>query len=576
MMHRTSSEDIGHINNNNNVKNKGKKNKVRLFKNKKKHSMRQHDNISLLQEAYERINISSVKLFKDLPLSEPTLKGLNACNYMELTDIQRESIGLSLRGCDILGAAKTGSGKTLAFLVPLLERLYIKQWDRCAGIGALVITPTRELAYQIFETLKLVGTHHDFSAALLIGGKDLKFEKTRIHKCNILICTPGRLLQHMEENPQFDCSYIQILVLDEADRILDLGFQTTVDSILENLPATRQTLLFSATQTKSQNMIYCYNVFPKRQDMISCYDVSPKRREMITCLINTRSVRDLARLSLQDPMYVSVHEHARHSTPEGLQQSYVVCALEEKLSVLWSFIKMHLKQKILVFMATCKQVKYHYDMFCRLRPGTTLLALYGSLHQLRRMAIYESFCRKSNAVLFATDIAARGLGRNWDTSISPSSAVELNTTSALANYATEAGGRPCNDPHFYFLCVTDFPAVDWVVQLDCPEDAHTYIHRVGRTARYQLGGESLLVLLPSEEQGMVEQMSDTKIPITKIKINPNKLQNPVRKMEALLARDPNLKASAQRAFVTYAKSVFLMKNKQVFNVGALDTDAYSK
>nr|CAD7417210.1 unnamed protein product [Timema poppensis] len=389
MMHNTSSEDIRNINNNN-VKKNGKKNKVRLFKNKKKHSMRQHDNISLLQEAYERINISSVKVFKDLPLSEPTLKGLNACNYKELTDIQRESIGLSLRGCDILGAAKTGSGKTLAFLVPvlltsltwyrrtrtrlstLLERLYIKQWDRCAGIGALVITPTRELAYQIFETLKLVGTHHDFSAALLIGGKDLKFEKTRIHKCNILICTPGRLLQHMEENPHFDCSYIQILVLDEADRILDLGFKTAVDSILDNLPATRQTLLFSATQTKS--------------------------------------VRDLARLSLQDPMYVSVHEHARHSTPEGLQQSYVVCALEEKLSVLWSFIKMHLKQKILVFMATCKQVKYHYEMFCRLRPGSTLLALYGSLHQLRRMAIYESFCRKSNAVLFATDIAARGLG----------------------------------------------------------------------------------------------------------------------------------------------------------------------
>nr|CAD7423751.1 unnamed protein product [Timema monikensis] len=477
------------------------------------------------------INISSVKLFKDLPLSEPTLKGLNACNYNELTDIQRESIGLSLRGCDILGAAKTGSGKTLAFLVPLLEKLYIKQWDRCAGIGALVITPTRELAYQIFETLKLVGTHHDFSAALLIGGKDLKFEKTRIHKCNILICTPGRLLQHMEENPHFDCSYIQILVLDEADRILDLGFQTTVDSILDNLPASRQTLLFSATQTKSQELVSCYNDSPRSQDMISCHDVSPKGREMITCLINTRSVRDLARLSLQDPMYVSVHEHAQHSTPEGLQQSYVVCALEEKLSVLWSFIKMHLKQKILVFMATCKQVKYHYEMFCRLRPGTTLLALYGSLHQLRRMAIYESFCRKSNAVLFATDIAARGL---------------------------------------------DFPAVDWVVQLDCPEDAHTYIHRVGRTARYQLGGESLLVLLPSEEQGMVEQMSDSKIPITKIKINPNKLQNPVRKMEALLARDPNLKASAQRAFVTYAKSVFLMKNKQVFNVGALDTDAYSK
>lgn len=105
-----------------------------------------------------------------------------------------------------------------------------------------------------------------------------------------------------------------------------------------------------------------------------------------------------------------------------------------------------------------------------MRPGTSLLALYGTLHQLRRMDIYESFCRKSSAVLFATDIAARGL---------------------------------------------DFPEVHWVVQADCPEDAATYIHRVGRTARYHRGGESLLLLLPSEMQ-MLEDLEEKKIPISKI------------------------------------------------------------
>ncbi|PSN36724.1 putative ATP-dependent RNA helicase DDX10 [Blattella germanica] len=343
----------------------------------------------------------------------------------------------------------------------ILEILYCQQWTRLDGVGALVITPTRELAYQIFETLRKVGIYHDVSAGLIIGGKDLQFEKKRMDQCNIVICTPGRLLQHMDENPLFDCS----------------------------------------------NMKVCIK------------------------LVTKLSVRDLARLSLKDPMYVSVHEHAKHSTPESLQQSYVVCELHEKLNMLWSFIRSHLKQKTLVFMSTCKQVKYFYELFCRLRPGTSLMALYGTLHQLRRMSIYESFCRKSNAILFATDIAARGL---------------------------------------------DFPEVNWVVQLDCPEDANTYIHRAGRTARYQKGGESLLVLMPSEEEAMIEQLEAKKIPIKKIKINPMKLQNPLVKIDGLLARDTNLKESAQRAFVSYAKSVYLMGDKKIFNVNALDFNAYSR
>ncbi|XP_017888498.1 probable ATP-dependent RNA helicase DDX10 [Ceratina calcarata] len=467
------------------------KKKVKPFYPKKK-KIPETKIISELQSKYDAIDETKITKFADLPLSSKTLKGLAENDYVEMTDIQRQSIGLALRGNDILGAAKTGSGKTLAFLIPVLEILYCKQWTRLDGLGALIITPTRELAYQIYETLRKVGKHHDTSAGLIIGGKDLKFERKRVNQCNVIICTPGRLLQHMDENPLFDCVNMQILVLDEADRCLDMGFEQTMNSIIENLPSERQTLLFSATQTKS--------------------------------------IRDLARLSLKDPVYVSVHEHATHTTPEALQQSYIVCALEDKMSMLWSFIRNHLKQKIIVFLSSCKQVKYVYEVFCRLRPGVSLYALYGTLHQLRRMEIYETFCKKQCAVLFATDIAARGL---------------------------------------------DFPAVNWVVQMDCPEDVNAYIHRAGRTARFQRGGESLLVLLPSEEK-MIEKLQERKVPISMIQINPKKLLSPQRKMEALLARDVSLKESAQRAFIAYIKSVFLMRDKEVFNVRALNTDAFSR
>lgn len=122
----------------------------------------------------------------------------------------------------------------------------------------------------------------------------------------------------MDETVNFHCDNLKMLILDEADRILDLGFAETMNSIVQNLPSTRQTLLFSATQTKS--------------------------------------IKDLARLSLRNPTYVSVHEHASQSTPKNLVQSYVVCEVYEKLSFLWSFIRNHLNQKIIVFFQSCKQV----------------------------------------------------------------------------------------------------------------------------------------------------------------------------------------------------------------------------
>ncbi|XP_038214026.1 probable ATP-dependent RNA helicase DDX10 [Zerene cesonia] len=476
-----------------NNKQQGRKAKHRLFKPRKKRSVEEDAAIQYLQGQYDKIVPEEIKTFKDFPLSQKTLKGLKENNFSIPTDIQRQAIGYALQGKDILGAAKTGSGKTLAFLIPILELLFCKKWTRLDGVGALVISPTRELAYQIYETLRKIGHNHDFSAGLIIGGQNLKFERKRMDQINILICTPGRLLQHMDENPLFDCSSLQILVLDEADRCLDMGFEPTMNAIIENLPPKRQTLLFSATQTKS--------------------------------------VKDLARLSLSFPTYVAPHEQAETVTPESLQQSYIVCEIDEKVGILWSFIKNHLKQKVLVFMATCKQVKYVYELFCKLRPGVSLLALYGTLHQEKRERIYQEFCRKSNVVLFATDLASRGL---------------------------------------------DFPRVNWVIQYDCPENVETYIHRAGRTARGVLGkGEGLLMLLPNEEK-IIDDLNKSKIPINKISVDPSKVMSPQRKIEALLSDNTELKQSAQRAFVSYLKSVFVMKNKEIFNVQLLDTDAYAK
>lgn len=395
----------------------------------------ERENIARLVSKYGDIDSKEVIKFSDFPISKKTLLALQECQYRQPTEIQKQTIGFALQGKDVLGAAKTGSGKTLAFLIPVLECLYRQQWSSMDGLGALIISPTRELAYQTFAVLRKVGKNHDFSAGLIIGGKELKGESEKIHRTNIVICTPGRLLQHMDETADFHASDLRMLVLDEADRILDMGFADTLNAIVENLPAGRQTLLFSATQTKS--------------------------------------VKDLARLSLKEPEYVWVHEKAKFSTPATLEQSYVVCELHDKVNMLFSFIRSHLKKKIMVFFACCKEVQYLFRIFCRLRPGIPMLALHGKQQQMKRVEVYDDFLRKKNAVLFATDVAARGL---------------------------------------------DFPAVNWVLQYDCPEDADTYIHRVGRTARYKEGGEALLLLLPSEETGMIAQLQEKKVPVNKIQV----------------------------------------------------------
>ena len=431
--------------------------------------------------------------FAELPLSKPTQSGLKDSQFTKLTTVQASGIPAALKGADILGAAKTGSGKTLSFLVPVLENLYRKRWTEYDGLGALVLSPTRELAIQIFEVLRKIGRYHTFSAGLVIGGKSLQEERDRLGRMNILVATPGRMLQHMDQTAEFEIGNMQMLVLDEADRIMDMGFKETVDAIVEHLPKDRQTLLFSATQTKR--------------------------------------VSDLARLSLNEPEFVSVHETADSATPVTLQQNYIVTALPEKLDTLWSFIRANLKKKILVFLSSGKQVRFVYEAFRHLQPGLPLLHLHGRQKQTARLDITTRFSASKFACLFATDVAARGL---------------------------------------------DFPAVDWVVQVDCPEDADTYIHRVGRTARYEHEGQAVLFVDPSEEEGMLGALERKKVFLEKINVREKKMQSTIKnQLQNMCFKDPELKYLGQKAFVSYVRSVHIQKDKNVFKVKELDLEQFA-
>jgi len=314
------------------------------------------------------------------------------------------------------------------------------------------------------------------------------------------------------------------IVLDEADRILDLGFASALNAIVANLPEERQTLLFSATQTKS--------------------------------------IKDLARLSLNSPEYVSVRDakptaslpidenNASLEVPASLSQHYMVVNLEDKLNRLWSFIKTHLYQKTIVFLSSCKQVRFLYECFRQLRPGVPLMHLHGKQKQMQRLEIYNRFASSEHACLFATDVAARGL---------------------------------------------DFPNVNWVVQVDCPEDVDTYVHRVGRTARYIASGKALMFLLPSEEEGMLKRLETKGVKVDVIRPRENKQVEVQKQLQSLAFRSTDVKFLAQRvsalvfhsiagvlmtrvvgqAFISYVRSVYLQKDKRIFKFDELPLEAFA-
>lgn len=467
--------------------------------------------------------------FKEISLTRRTLKGLTDSRFLKMTPIQRATLPHSLAGRDILGASKTGSGKTLCFIIPVLENLYRNKWSSLDGLGALLILPTRELAIQVFEVFKLVGRFHDFSVGLVIGGNNVNEEKDRLYKMNILIGTPGRLLQHFTETPFFNTDNLKLLVIDEVDRILDDGFEQSLNEILTYLPIHKQTLLFSATLTRSlKRLARLTSKSTPEYININNTDSLMQDTDNITVkneisLLNKNNIEKGVE-NIQSDKKSSVSQVDNSITPINLNQFYTQIETHDKIDILYSFLKSHKNSKCLVFLNSCKQVRYFYEVFKRLKLGMTFLDLHGKQKQNKRTNIFYSFLQKKNTVLFATDVASRGV---------------------------------------------DFPHVDWVIQLDCPENVQTYIHRVGRTARYKSKGNSILMVNPKEEK-FIDILNNKNISIKKIKINQSKLVNLQPIIRSILSENSDLIYLAQKSMGSYIKSVYLQNDKEIFDINSID------
>jgi ATP-dependent RNA helicase RhlE len=283
--------------------------------------------------------------------------------YTRPTPIQGKAIPVVLAGRDLIACAATGTGKTAAFLLPILQRLHAGQ---PAGCRALILSPTRELALQIDEQALAFGYYLGLSAVAVVGGTDMGPQERGLRDgSDIVVATPGRLLDHMRFR-YVDLTKIEVLVLDEADRMLDMGFLPDIQRILAALPATRQTLLFSAT-------------------------MSPK-------------IRELAGNILRDPVKVTV-DHQRPAT--GISGSVCWVAQERKTALLSALLRHDGMRSVLVFVRR----KADADRLARAvtRGGVDATSIHSDRSQPERVAALEAFRRGQCPVLIATDVAARGL-----------------------------------------------------------------------------------------------------------------------------------------------------------------------
>ncbi|BEI85898.1 hypothetical protein CcaverHIS002_0601850 [Cutaneotrichosporon cavernicola] len=315
---------------------------------------------------YERVP------FNSLPLSRQTLDAVQHMGFETMTEVQARTIPPLLAGKDVLGAARTGSGKTIAFLVPSVEMLHSLRFKPANGTGVVIISPTRELALQILGVVKDLMAGHSQTFGIVMGGANRKAEADKLVKgVNLLVATPGRLLDHLQNTKGFVFKNLKALVIDEADRILEVGFEEEMKQIIKILPnENRQSMLFSATQTTK--------------------------------------VTDLARISLRTgPLYINVDQQKDTSTAEFLEQGYVVCDSDQRFLLLFTFLKRNLKKKVIVFFSSCNSVSYHAELLNYI--DVPVLDLHGKQKQQKRTNTFFEFCNAQSGILLCTDVAARGL-----------------------------------------------------------------------------------------------------------------------------------------------------------------------
>ncbi|KAL4433585.1 hypothetical protein ABPG75_000026 [Micractinium tetrahymenae] len=437
--------------------------------------------------------------FADLspPLGGDLLRALEDAGFAEPTPVQEATIPLFCGNKDVAVDACTGSGKTLAFVLPVVERLRrLEPPLKRNQVGAVIVSPTRELARQISEVAQpFIATVPWLRALLLVGGTDPGADVAAFKEGggHVLVGTPGRLDDIMQRCTTMDLRTVEVLVLDEADRLLDMGFKAQLDAIMQRLPRQRRTGLFSATQTEA--------------------------------------VEALARAGLRNPVRVNVavalaqpadgkparsHESvpagaldAVQRTPSTLQLQYILCDATQKLPQLVAFLEGHKADKIIVYFLTCACVDYMSVVLPRLPEckGLAIRALHGKMKQSSRVSTLSAFAEAPAGVLLCTDVAARGL---------------------------------------------DIPDVQWIVQFDPPQDPNSFVHRAGRTARMGRSGNAVVYLLP-HEASYVDFLRVRKIPLQQAplaKLLPDVQPELQRQAET----DRLVMETGTKAFVSYVRA----------------------
>ena len=380
----------------------------------------------------------------DPPLLASSLRTLHGMAFTRTTPVQAATIPLLATHKDVLVEACTGSGKTLAFVLPMTEILARSVGGmRRHEIGAVVVSPTRELARQIHAVatpfveamLRERGESgvEGRATMLLVGGTDVSKDVGAFAAMSplVLVATPGRLWDVMQRSKELDAKKCELLILDEADRLLGMGFMTTLNNIISRLPKQRRTGLFSATQTEE--------------------------------------VAELARAGLRNPVRVTVRDALNAAAkaagektgklPTQLQLLYRVCPIDAKLWHFVNFLKEHRECKLIVYFLTCACVDFYESALKEMLPEANAIALHGKMKQNARESALVKFTELNSGILMCTDIAARGL---------------------------------------------DIPGVDWIVQFDPPQDPAAFIHRVGRTARMGREGSAIVFLSPNSEASYVD------------------------------------------------------------------------
>ncbi len=307
--------------------------------------------------------------FASLALAEPLLRAINDSGYTSPTPIQAQAIPHVLNGGDVLAAAQTGTGKTAGFTLPILHQILTQPLKKLTAgrPRALILTPTRELAAQVEESVRLYSQHTKVRSLVLFGGVNINPQINALRQpVDIVVATPGRLLDHVGQK-NIDLSGVETIVLDEADRMLDMGFIRDIRRILKLLPEQRQSLLFSATFSDE--------------------------------------IRDLARSSLRNPVEISVAP--RNTTSELITQELVQTEQRHKRDLVSHIIRQSGWHQVLVFCRTKHGANRLAEKLSK--DGLSAAALHGNKSQAARTRALAGFKSGKIAVLVATDIAARGL-----------------------------------------------------------------------------------------------------------------------------------------------------------------------